>query len=596
MYYGNGEYRNPQEDVFIARLLRGFNYNDCLEYEDPNSVNLAFGKLSSRYQEYSPVLCRNCSRTCGAKLSKWTVNDHPAIVITHQRLFLSNDQESIAENISGRKVLIIDEKIETKDMGDVLLEQWEALLTKFNKFNLSDKTKEEVKKIGSYLRNLEYPERSDGSIVKISPYDPTFKFDSTLFGILRDNNEDIQNLVDIEKFLNYGGTTSRNWRKKDKEQFTYIRYIDLESYTKHFKKTIILDATSAIDEDYQKSNVVFLDGLNKTEQRKINIYYSPQRTIKRSLIIDNNTKTDEEKGVYRTYKGNRKFYNHNVELLALEIQNIITESKGKTLIICYKSIVDKYGTEFNLEDDLTRMLKDSELNSKDYTVRHFGAATTGVNAFRDYKNIIFIGMLNKGSLYYTNKTLAIGNDDPKATELNEQVIDCIQQIGRICVRQGEEANVYMLFEDKLGLTQELRKYFIVKEKEWHPKYFNGINNATEAKQRKCWYSIVEELKKMNEGEELSLKELQDRLKSGFKGDTVYRSVTHGKVLDFIAINSISYSKVKNTFIKNKKITKPRKIPNQIPIEEILPEPKKNKIVERPKDFLKIHQRLKEKIS
>lgn len=124
LYYGELEdYKEygiadkfPQEDLFVARLLRGFNYKDCLEYKDPKQEKNWFGKLPDHYREYSPVLCMNCLRTCGAKLSKWTIDKHPAMVITHQRLFLSNDLDNIAESISGRKVLIIDEKIETKDI------------------------------------------------------------------------------------------------------------------------------------------------------------------------------------------------------------------------------------------------------------------------------------------------------------------------------------------------------------------------------------------------------------------------------------------------------------------------------------------------
>ena len=106
------------------------------------------------------------------------------MVITHQRLFLSNDLDNIAESISGRKVLIIDEKIETKDIGDVLLDQWEAIQTKVVASNVSDEIKEEFEKIGLYLNGLQYPERSDGTIVKIPPHEPQFKFDGTVYGIL----------------------------------------------------------------------------------------------------------------------------------------------------------------------------------------------------------------------------------------------------------------------------------------------------------------------------------------------------------------------------------------------------------------------------
>jgi len=562
LYYGDlDEYKEygfadnfPQEDLFVARLLRGFNYKDCLEYEDPNEKKGFIGKLPDHFREYSPVLCMNCQRTCGAKLSKWTVEKHPAMVITHQRLFLSNDSDKIAESISGRKVLIIDEKIETKDIGDVLLEQWEAILTKVDKSNLSDEIKEEFKRIGSYLNQLQYPMKS-GTVVRIPPHDPIFKFAGTVYGILmNDDYKDIENLIAVEKFINFGGTTSRSWHQDDKKQFSYIRYINLENYTRHFEKTIILDATSArngevLDEDYKLSNVVFLDGLNQAAKGKISLYHSPQKTAKSSLILSKNTKSNKEEHKVRDYKGNRPFYLLNVELIALEIQEIIDQAKEKTLVICYKSIVDRYGNEFTFEDDLKRMLKDNGSDSKLYTVRHFGASTTGVNDFREYKNIIFIGLLNKGKLYYTNKTLAIGSGSPDITALSEHLIDCIQQIGRICVRQGEEANIYMLFEDNLGLIAEFQKHYTLKKVEWIPKHFNGINNATIAKKDSCWFAIIRELKKLNDGDEVSLKSLQETLESRFKADTVYRNANHLQVENFMAGQSIKYNRNEKIFRK-----------------------------------------------
>lgn len=569
LYYGDiADYKEfgfadefPQEDIFIAKLLRGFNYKDCIKYEDPKKKKGFIGKLPDYYRDYSPALCMDCDKICGAKLSRWTVDKHPAMVITHQRLFLSNDLDNIAKSISGRKILVIDEKIETKDIGDILLDQWEAILTKVGKASLADKVKEQFNKIGSYLNQLQYPERSDGTVVKIPPHDPQFKFDGTVYGMLMKEYEDIESLVAVEKFINYGGTTSRSWHKEDKKQFSYIRYIDLENYTKHFEKTIILDATSArngevLDEDYRKSNVVFLDGLHQTAKGKINLYYCPQKTAKSSLIIRENVKSNKEKNQYRDYAGNKEFYLLNIELIAHEIQEIITQTQKKTLIICYKSIVDKYGNEFNFEDDLNKISKALGLERELYTVRHFGAATTGVNDFREYSNIVFIGLLNKGELYYANKTLSIGTRNSKVTALSEHLVDCIQQIGRICVRQGEEANVYMLFEDNLGLTGEINKHFALKNNNWIPKYFNGINNATIAKQNSCWYIIISELKKMKVGDELSLKELQNNLKAKFQADTVYRSVGHPQVENFIAINSIAYNKAEKSF--EKKIPKVKK--------------------------------------
>lgn len=603
IYYGNiVDFKSygfangfPHEDVFVARLLRGFNKKDCVMYKDQSDI--VIGKLPDSYEYYSPVLCKNCERICGAKLSKWTIEDHPVMVIAHQRLFLSNDSDNIVESISGRKVLIIDEKIQTKDMGDILLKEWEAIYKEIMASNLLDRKKGVCYKIDVYLKGLKYPEPTVYSkkkirklskeapipkINEIPPYNPEFKFDRSVFGLLMNDYKKVNNLVAIEKFLNYGGTTSRSWHNFDAKQFSYIRYINLENYTRHFDKTIILDATSVrngrlLDVDYQKSDVIYLDGLEETARGKINLYYSPQKTTKHALIINNNGTIDEDEEIdeeedesedideddideddidededdrdeqrNRDYHGDVDYYTSNIELIALEIRDIITATSEKTLIICYRSIVDRFGTEFKFEDDLNNMLSKLGIDPKLFSIRHFGAATTGVNDFKDYKNIIFIGMLNKGNIYYLNKALAIG-DKNKQTKLSEDVIDCIQQIGRICVRKGEAANVYMLFEDKQlgGLTEELCNHFTVKKKVWMPKYFNWLNTISKAKRKVCWFLVIQVLSKMNPGDKMSFKDLH--MKLGKPPDTVYRAIKHKNVKYFMDSNSISYNKDKKIF-------------------------------------------------
>lgn len=588
----------PHEDVFIARLLRGFNYKDCRKYKDPTTQpKVVIGKLPDFYEYYSPALCKNCESTCGAKLSNWTIENHPTMVITHQRLFLSNDSTNIADSISGRKVLIIDEKLQTKDIGDVLVKQWEEIYQGIMTSNISDRNKGLFYRIDIHLKGLKFPEstmfkkkrikkirnrsmEAIQDIIEIPPYDPQLKFDASVYGVLMEDYKKINNLAAMEKFLNYGGTTSLSWHNFDAKQFSYIRYINLENYTRHFDKTIILDATSLrngklLDVDYQKSDVIFLNGLEETARGKINLYHSPQKTTKNALIINNNDTVvddedfdeddeddeddddedfdednDREIKTHRDYHGDMEVYKSNLKLIALEIQDIITATSEKTLIICYRSIVDRFGAEFKFEDDLNKMLATLRIDPKLFSIKHFGAVTTGVNDFKDYKNIIFVGMLNKGSIYYKNKGLAIGNKNFSQVKLSEDIIDCIQQIGRICVRKGEVANVYMLFQDKLRLTEELSKHFALKKKIWMPKYFNGINNITKAKKRACWFLIIQVLSQMNQGDKMSFQELQILLK--IKQDTIYRAIKHNMVKAFMDSNAISYDKGKRIF-KAKKV-------------------------------------------
>ena len=63
--------KSHEEDLFIARLLRGFNYKDCLEYEDPNDrKRIVLVNYLDHYREYSPVLCMDCETDMWCKIKQ----------------------------------------------------------------------------------------------------------------------------------------------------------------------------------------------------------------------------------------------------------------------------------------------------------------------------------------------------------------------------------------------------------------------------------------------------------------------------------------------------------------------------------------------
>ncbi|MPM71281.1 hypothetical protein SDC9_118245 [bioreactor metagenome] len=104
---------------------------------------------------------------------------------------------------------------------------------------------------------------------------------------------------------------------------------------------------------------------------------------------------------------------------------------------------------------------------------HFGQYTTGVNDFKDCKNIIIIGQLNKGQLYYENKSFCL-DDSPEAIKLNEFTIDMIQQIGRKTIRNGNESNVYMMGKND-ELVEHLCQYFDANIYDWVTRFYNAFN-------------------------------------------------------------------------------------------------------------------------
>jgi hypothetical protein len=432
------------EDKFIAKLIRGFNTKDCLKY-----LEAFFGDSNFDEDDFNYDLCIGCSISeCKVKLSKYRHKEHRVLVITHARLFLSNDNNNeILGSISEwededgkkhkRKMLLIDEKIDTFRLDNFRLNDWDNYKNRIISSNLDNEIKEQVHKVDNYLRNLNYPVKS-GEVVIINPCNLDLQLDAKTIGFLLKEKCDIKKINSINKFLKYGGYCGRNWKGKKEEILSYCKYIDAKEYSKNFEKCIILDATYKNDYDYCKSDVKFAQNLNNHDNYKVDIHYNSLVSTSKSSIID---------------CGN---YNENVELICKDIKDAVDYTKKKTLVVVYKEMEDYIGKKYFFKRDIENQLKKLNIDI-DCKVIHFGQYTTGVNHLREFETIIIIGQLDKGTYYYRCKGLNLGLDEMKV-KTNEYLIDSIQLIGRTAIRNGKKVDVYILgrYDDSVN---QLKNYF-----------------------------------------------------------------------------------------------------------------------------------------
>ena len=451
------------ERSYKASVIRGFNFKDCTKYV---AKSKGWGKQINE-ASYDYRLCKECChRECPVRQSKKDCQKHRIILISHQRLFSSTENEALIndllyfENSQGelikRQLLIIDEKLDTIDIGSITYKEFSSLKSKVVKSNNTELI-ELIQKIDCYLINLVYPLQINSKILpQKCVYLENFMFSDSLMGlILKDKTttlEEIRQICALQKILSSSNiSTSINYPSKDR-QVSYFNYIDLSQYAKNFDKTVILDATARLDIDYLKSNVKFCENIQH-EKPSINLVCPKHKfKITKTNIAGKNIE-------FNSSVEREKFYENNVQLLGKELFNIINSKlQGETLIVVFKSINNN-----NFREDINNELKQLQPNHN-YKIIHHGEFSTGVNHLSRYENIIILGQLNKSHIYYQNKCLALGFDLSvyEDVQVKDYLIQNIQQIGRTAYRNGKQVNVVMLCNEP-NLIEHMKQYFNVQQ-------------------------------------------------------------------------------------------------------------------------------------
>lgn len=513
-FYDEETEDNNNEDMFIGMVIRGFNKKDC---RNPPKLK----NLNNEENQYTT--CKDCEESlCKVKSCKWKQKNHRIIVITHARLFMSYENEDLLKEIKDwnnnncvqtRKQFIIDEKVNMFSNKEVKYKKWVDLKSNLLNLNLTNEIKEQINDADTFISTLNFPDKVN-DIIKTDGYNKQFKFNEEVYKLLLAKTEDIKDietLTTIQKFLNKGGILSKDYKKNNDEIINYCDYVDIaEYYDEEFENFIVLDATSKMDYDYNRSSFNFVNNLISTSVFDVNIFHNSDIQLSKRKLWNN---PDYKKGdIFKDY------YNKNVELIANDIKEVINKEKNMTLIVVYNEFEDAINNIYSFKQDMVNMLKSLNLEAH-YEVVHFGQFTTGVNNFRDFETIIIIGQLNKSTSYYKIKGLCLLDDMSKFEEvrLNEYFIDSIQQIARTAIRQNGKANVYMLGVE-LELVKGIQRFFKANLYSWKLKNFNEFNIANNNQKSKAWYKIVEFAfkQKLKKGEIIRKKDIENYLIKEFE--------------------------------------------------------------------------------
>jgi hypothetical protein len=493
------------EDEFIVKTVRGFNFNECSKL-DRGSIKRN-NEIDYDFRQCS--MCENNS-SCRVFLSKFYAEKHRFITITHQRLFLSNDSSEIMQDLLyfkgedgekiKRKLIIIDEKIDTVDIRKINIKEFYNLKVLVDSLG-QDKHRKLFNSIDNYLSSdLKYPKSCTDNVIKQNKaFDENFKFDDELIKLVFTNAEKVDmfiSLMNLQKVLGTENITTNIDFATHLRQINYYRYIDVKDYCSEFEKSVILDATANAEVDYFYSGKIIAKDISQ-QKYKLNLNYCNVNMSKSNI---------------------RNNYENITNNIVDELATIYSALNDKILVVCYKEI--KGLKDGNLKNKLNQGLIDKGIDNSRIEIIHHGEYTTGTNKFNQYNNIVIIGTMNKGKQYYQNKSLvlevvdaeAIASKSKEVDKVTQRVadkeflIDAIQQIGRSALRKNEIVNVYM-FNNFPNFMNELTDSFNTKLIEYKPKYLVVKENSYKRIKNlilQCCQNVGERINKKKIKETLSI--------------------------------------------------------------------------------------------
>ena len=138
--------------------------------------------------------------------------------------------------------------------------------------------------------------------------------------------------------------------------------------------------------------------------------------------------------------------NMTVQRMAEQVESIITKTKGKHLIVCWKDFSGNEATgDDNTDSSLVMLLKERldalKIPDDSYSIIYYGSSESrAVNTFKDYKNIILLG---KWSLPVSSSSEKFNMVFQTKTTLTRYMLwEYVQLITRTRIRLGLDINVF----------------------------------------------------------------------------------------------------------------------------------------------------------
>lgn len=460
-------------------LESAYSYEDCIK----------------KLPKFEYGICRGCSEKVKCLISRNMLEQrkHPIVIMTHMRLKMESDDLSkykCWENVDGqeyrRNIIVIDEKPPLVEVNSLSLGDFDQL--KFELLSMGvdiDKgCLQLIKEAQDQLMNV-----TDGK--KLEPFFPDFSFPFVAEWYKKYIGEDVELLKRVEHFFQYGG-----WGNYNKDKRLNITTKRLVNYKFNDYNVVILDGTSCIDMEYKCLNTAKI----------LNI---PRIRCFTNLTFCNDTSLSLSKSTLRK--------NPNlIEAIVGNVKNYIELEQGKVLLLCYKS----YRKQFSA-------LLGDEIKKGTVCINHYGNVK-GSNAYSDCTALFLAGIPHKGDPYYINKFEAVCNVDAKVKiktinhvrrfdeqqmeiiKLNDQLVDAIQDILRISLRNGTSTapvKVYIPTKDQVFMNLLLEYFKGASVDSW-----NILGDSYPH-----WHKPLEEkFLMLNDGEKIRKAMIRDNL--GLKGE------------------------------------------------------------------------------
>ncbi|CAM3183167.1 hypothetical protein FITA111629_08510 [Filibacter tadaridae] len=420
--------------------------------------------------------CRSCPFKEGCKVPRkhQEQKGYPIVIMTHARLKMEaggldryRKWRCIDGNEYERKRIIIDEKPPIVEVISVHRPYFDQFLYDLHALSL-DIPVEELVETKALINQLREQLMGASSGEKLLPINPDFVFPYSKTWYKKYSGDNVNLLKDIEYVIQNGGRVNYNplHNIMSKETNRTVQY-DFSGY-----HVTILDGTAKVDMEYralQSHQMLDVPPVKSYEHLTFFVDCS-MSSGKAKLIKDAKILVD---------------FARNISIIS---------TKETVLVLCFKP------HKSSLENQLSREIKEGRV-----LVNHFGNVK-GSNDYSRCTALVLVGITHKGDPTYINKHEAICGEvedtkvqkrkdvrrfndlDIETIKLNDQVVDMIQDILRICIRNNgatAQAKVYMMTKD-VAFVNILRHYFTgCKVEDWnmsgtYPEWYEKLSKCFKA--------------------------------------------------------------------------------------------------------------------
>jgi hypothetical protein len=403
-------------------------------------------KKKQGIEEYVYGICRDCSekKVCPIAQKYREQKRYPIVIVSHTRLAMDKDRLSnykewvdVNGNKHERRLLIIDEKPPLVTVQNLTLSDINEFEYEIHNMSYEIEGVNEVKELIKKVKDLYYDKLLPDHEV-IPPIQSTFQFNFRKVWFQSYTGKNPYLIDKIEHFIQNGGRISRG-----NNQINIVTHKVLNYEFENFN-TIILDGTSNIDMEYKLGIELNILHVPKIRTYENLTFYKASISMSKQALRKNPERLDD---------------------LVKYVRKIAEEEN--VLVLCYKEY----------RNTLEKLLE-PEIKKGGVKLNHFGNVK-GSNNYNDCTSLVLAGVQHKGHPYYIakfdalygacddtetntiNDVIRFKNIDLERLKLNDQLVDLIQDICRIKVRNKdstEPVKVYIPTKDKV-LINLLNQYF-----------------------------------------------------------------------------------------------------------------------------------------